>query len=117
MALVHVRLFAGLRERAGWAERELDAAATVADIWPALALGDEPDGLLYAANNEHVPLLRTKPPRRVFGLPRRDRHTEGAGSALEEGGLRGRRGVDRPRVVALQPGRPDHMHEPTGAAK
>jgi molybdopterin synthase catalytic subunit len=48
-----VRLFAGLRERAGWSERELDAA-TVADVWPALGLGDEPEGLLYAVNREYA---------------------------------------------------------------
>jgi molybdopterin synthase catalytic subunit/molybdopterin converting factor small subunit len=50
---VRVRLFAGLRERAGWSEREIDAA-TVADVWPALGLGDEPDGLLYAVNKEYA---------------------------------------------------------------
>jgi molybdopterin synthase catalytic subunit len=50
---VRVRLFAGLRERAGWSERELEAA-TVADVWPALELGDEPDGLLYAVNREYA---------------------------------------------------------------
>src|SRR5262249_364824 len=44
---VKVRLFAGLRERAGWSQREIDAA-TVGDVWPALELGDEPHGLLYA---------------------------------------------------------------------
>ena len=48
-----VRLFAGLRERAGWAKREVDAA-TVADVWPALGLGDEPAGLLYAVNREYA---------------------------------------------------------------
>src|SRR3954452_635912 len=48
---VTVRLFAGLRERAGWSRREVDAA-TVADVWPALELGDEPNGLLYAVNKE-----------------------------------------------------------------
>ena len=53
MATVTVRLFAGLRERAGWSQRELDAA-TVADIWPALGLGDEPGGLLYAVNKEYA---------------------------------------------------------------
>ncbi len=46
---VSVRLFAGLRERAGWSEREVEAA-TVADVWPQLGLGDEPPGLLYAVN-------------------------------------------------------------------
>jgi len=50
---VHVRLFAGLRERAGWGEREIDAR-TVADVWPALGLGDEPKGLLYAVNREYA---------------------------------------------------------------
>ena len=48
-----VRLFAGLRERAGWAKREVDAA-TVADVWPALGLGDEPAGFLYAVNREYA---------------------------------------------------------------
>jgi MoaE-MoaD fusion protein len=50
---VTVRLFAGLRERAGWSRREIDAA-TVADVWPALGLGDEPAGLLYAVNREYA---------------------------------------------------------------
>jgi molybdopterin synthase catalytic subunit len=48
-----VRLFAGLRERAGWSRREVDAA-TVADVWPTLGLGDEPAGLLYAVNKEYA---------------------------------------------------------------
>ena len=48
-----VRLFAGLRERAGWSRREVDAA-TVADVWPALGLGDEPAGLLYAVNKVYA---------------------------------------------------------------
>ena len=48
-----VRLFAGLRERAGWSRREVDAA-TVADVWSALGLGDEPAGLLYAVNREYA---------------------------------------------------------------
>jgi molybdopterin synthase catalytic subunit len=50
---VVVRLFAGVRERAGWSRRELEAA-TVADVWPALGLGDEPPGLLYAVNREYA---------------------------------------------------------------
>jgi molybdopterin synthase catalytic subunit/molybdopterin converting factor small subunit len=50
---VTVRLFAGLRERAGWSQREIDAA-TVADVWRALELGDEPAGLLYAVNKEYA---------------------------------------------------------------
>jgi molybdopterin synthase catalytic subunit/molybdopterin converting factor small subunit len=52
---VHVRLFAALRERAGWSERELDGVARVGDVWPALGLGDEPPGLLYAVNREYAP--------------------------------------------------------------
>ncbi|HEY3962448.1 MAG TPA: molybdenum cofactor biosynthesis protein MoaE [Gaiellaceae bacterium] len=50
---VRVRLFAGLRERAGWSAREVDAK-TVGDVWPALGLGDEPDGLLYAVNKQYA---------------------------------------------------------------
>ena len=50
---VSVRLFAGLRERAGWSEREVEAA-TVADVWPQLDLGDEPPGLLYAVNKRYA---------------------------------------------------------------
>jgi molybdopterin synthase catalytic subunit len=50
---VEVRLFAGLRERAGWARREVDAA-TVGEVWQALELGDEPAGLLYAVNKEYA---------------------------------------------------------------
>ena len=51
--IVRVRLFAGLRERAGWAQREIDVAS-VAEVWPALALGEEPTGLLYAVNKEYA---------------------------------------------------------------
>lgn len=50
---VRVRLFAGLRERAGWSEREVEAA-TVAEVWRTLELGDEPAGLLYAVNKEYA---------------------------------------------------------------
>ncbi len=53
--MIRVRVFAGLRERAGWSERELDDVATLADVWPALGLGDEPAGLLYAVNQEYAP--------------------------------------------------------------
>jgi molybdopterin synthase catalytic subunit/molybdopterin converting factor small subunit len=48
-----VRLFAGLRERAGWSARQIEAA-TVADVWPELGLGEEPPGLLYAVNREYA---------------------------------------------------------------
>jgi molybdopterin synthase catalytic subunit/molybdopterin converting factor small subunit len=51
---VTVRLFAGLRERAGWSRREIEAA-TVADVWRNLQLGDEPAGLLYAVNRSYAP--------------------------------------------------------------
>jgi molybdopterin synthase catalytic subunit/molybdopterin converting factor small subunit len=50
---VQVRLFAGLRERAGWSSREIEAR-TVAEVWPELGLGDEPEGLLYAVNREYA---------------------------------------------------------------
>jgi molybdopterin converting factor subunit 1 len=54
--LVSVRLFAGLREQAGASERELELTeeARVGDVWPALGLGDEPAGLLYAVNKEYA---------------------------------------------------------------
>jgi molybdopterin synthase catalytic subunit len=51
---VTVRLFAGLRERAGWSSHEVEAA-TVGDVWAELDLGDEPTGLLYAVNKEYAP--------------------------------------------------------------
>ncbi len=52
---VTVRLFAGLRERAGWSTREIDAGR-VGEVWAALDLGQEPEGLLYAVNKEYAPL-------------------------------------------------------------
>ena len=51
---VKVRLFAGLRERAGVAERELEDVARVGDVWRALGLGEEPEGLLYAVNRRYA---------------------------------------------------------------
>jgi molybdopterin synthase catalytic subunit/molybdopterin converting factor small subunit len=53
---VKVRLFAGLRERSGAAERDLELpdGARVADVWGDLGLGDEPAGLLYAVNRRYV---------------------------------------------------------------
>jgi len=53
---VVVRLFAGLRERAGTDRRELDLddSASIEDVWPALDLGDEPAGLLYAVNRTYA---------------------------------------------------------------
>jgi molybdopterin synthase catalytic subunit len=52
--VIRVRLFAGLREQAGWSERELAGVERVADIWPALGLGEEPPGLLYAVNRQYA---------------------------------------------------------------
>ncbi len=52
---VTVRLFAGLRERAGYGTRELADVERVADVWAALGLGAEPEGLLYAVNREYAP--------------------------------------------------------------
>ena len=53
---VTVRLFAGLREQAGISEQELELpeGARLADVWAPLALGEEPDGLLYAVNKEYA---------------------------------------------------------------
>ena len=53
---VTVRLFAGLRERAGTGRRALDLpdGARVAEVWPSLELGDEPAGLVYAVNRAYV---------------------------------------------------------------
>ena len=51
---VTVRLFAGLRERAGVSRLELEDVATVDDVWPRLDLGDEPPGLVHAVNRVYV---------------------------------------------------------------
>jgi MoaE-MoaD fusion protein len=54
---VVVKLFAGLRERAGTGERrlELPDGALASDVWPELGLGEEePAGLLYAVNREYA---------------------------------------------------------------
>ncbi len=52
--VIRVRVFAGLREQAGWSEKELEGVERVADVWPALGLGEEPPGLLYAVNREYA---------------------------------------------------------------
>jgi molybdopterin synthase catalytic subunit len=53
---VTVRLFAGLRERAGTGKRELELpdGATAGDVFAALAIGAEPSGLSYAVNREYA---------------------------------------------------------------
>jgi molybdopterin synthase catalytic subunit len=51
---VTVKLFAGLRERAGWSEREFQDVGSVGEIWGRLGLGEEPAGLLYAVNKEYA---------------------------------------------------------------
>jgi molybdopterin synthase catalytic subunit len=53
---VTVRLFAGLRERAGVSERvlELPAGSRAHDAWSQLAIGAEPPGLLLAVNRRYV---------------------------------------------------------------
>jgi molybdopterin synthase catalytic subunit len=53
---VHVRLFAGLRERAGSGGVDLDLpeGAVAGDVWPALELGHEPPGILFAVNREYA---------------------------------------------------------------
>jgi molybdopterin synthase catalytic subunit len=51
---VKVRLFAGLRERAGWGERDVEGVTRVGEVWPLLGLGPEPDGLLYAVNKVYA---------------------------------------------------------------
>ena len=54
---VTVKLFAGLRERAGTGDLalELGDGSRVADVWSKLGLGDEPGGLLYAVNRRYAP--------------------------------------------------------------
>jgi MoaE-MoaD fusion protein len=53
---ITVRLFAGLRELAGESRRELELpeASSIAAVWPALNLGAEPAGLLYALNRTYA---------------------------------------------------------------
>jgi MoaE-MoaD fusion protein len=55
---VVVRLFAGLRERAGTGEQHVELAegATAADAWASLAdrLGERPDGLVLAVNRRYA---------------------------------------------------------------
>ncbi|HEX6699655.1 MAG TPA: molybdenum cofactor biosynthesis protein MoaE [Gaiellaceae bacterium] len=54
--LVTIKLFAGLRERAGWSHRELELpdGARIGDVWGQLDLGTQPRGLLYALNKGYA---------------------------------------------------------------
>jgi MoaE-MoaD fusion protein len=51
-----VRLFAGLRERAGMGENEVELpeGARAREVWELLELGPEPAGLAYAVNRQYV---------------------------------------------------------------
>jgi MoaE-MoaD fusion protein len=53
---IRVRLFAGLRERVGTGENEMElpAGARASDVWELLQIGPEPHGLAYAVNREYV---------------------------------------------------------------
>ena len=53
---VAVKLFAAVREQAGGREVELELAdgSSVDDVWPALGLGVEPAGIVYAVNRSYV---------------------------------------------------------------
>ena len=116
---VTVRLFAGLRERAG-ARRASSSSRTArppADVWAALELGDEPPGLLYAVNREYAEprpaarrrrrggadparLGRRVPPHRGAALARRRRRARSrradAGAIATFAGT-ARRALARPR--------------------
>lgn len=52
-----MKLFAGLRERAGTGERglELPGGSRAGDVWAPLGLGEQPPGLLYAVNRAYAP--------------------------------------------------------------
>ena len=53
---VTVKLFAGLRERAGWSARELELpdGAKLKDVWVELELGEQPRGIHYALNKGYA---------------------------------------------------------------
>jgi molybdopterin converting factor subunit 1 len=53
---VTIKLFAGLRERAGWSSRELELpdGARLKDVWAELELGDQPRGIHYALNKGYA---------------------------------------------------------------
>jgi len=56
MPSVTVRLFAGLRERAGTGSTvlELPAGAVAGDVWPLLDLGEQPPGIAFAVNRAYA---------------------------------------------------------------
>ena len=56
MPSVTVRLFAGLRERAGTGSTllELPAGAVVGDVWALLNLGEQPPGIAFAINRTYA---------------------------------------------------------------
>ena len=51
-----MKLFAALREQRGARELELELedGSRVDAVWPALGLGDEPAGLVYAVNRSYA---------------------------------------------------------------
>jgi molybdopterin synthase catalytic subunit/molybdopterin converting factor small subunit len=53
---IRVRLFAGLRERVGTGENEMELpeGALASDVWGLLQVGPEPEGLAYAVNRQYV---------------------------------------------------------------
>jgi molybdopterin synthase catalytic subunit/molybdopterin converting factor small subunit len=53
---IRVRLFAGLRERLGMGENEMELpdGALARDVWELLEMGPEPSGLAYAVNRQYV---------------------------------------------------------------
>jgi MoaE-MoaD fusion protein len=53
---VRVRLFAGLRERVGTGENEMELppGSRAGDVWDLLQIGPEPRGLAYAVNRRYV---------------------------------------------------------------
>ena len=53
---ITVKLFAGLRERAGWSARDIDLpdGAKLKDVWGELELGEQPRGIHYALNKGYA---------------------------------------------------------------
>ena len=56
MPQVTVRLFAGLRERAGTGAiaLEVPSGAVLGDVWGLLDLGEQPPGIAYALNRRYA---------------------------------------------------------------